>query len=189
VSFASVVAVVSVVSFASNGTVAVAGARQGQEIPLRQLTVPTERLPQGCGLAAIEPIEKGRPQRLPAIDSNPWFPSAARDKLHVYRMLEGPSRVIDGPPLTAGDARRFEGKLSDDIEEAYHAVYAGPPEPDVRVWALRYARPPLTFDQDHRPYRIGVRYTSGRTVAAIEARGRGPCFDAVNAHVRDIFAK
>jgi hypothetical protein len=162
---------------------------QASDVRLTDLTVPAARLPEGCVLPKVESPDERRVTSVPANATNPWTPTEDRGKAQLYRVIQGASRVPDGPPMTAGDLRRFEGKVIDDIEEAYMAVYAGPGEANIRVFALKYKSPQREFERTHRPYRVGASYTAGRVVAVIEAGARGPCFDAVDAHLRAIVKK
>jgi hypothetical protein len=168
------------------GAPAVAPAQARAEVTLAELTIPASELPLGCTLPANVPIDQRGMTRLPAGATNPWYPTESTDLTMVHHMVAGFPRVPDGPPPMPRDARRFGGSLILNMTGAYAAVYTGPGEADIRVWAAQYAgTPPPVGDQRHA-YRVREHFTLGSIIALVDAANPGPCFEAVRAHVRQV---
>jgi hypothetical protein len=165
-------------------------AQSPGDVRLADLTVPAVRLPEGCALPSIQAPDEPRRSWLPAGATNPWMPTELRDKARLLGMVEGAPRIPDGPPPTARESQYFSGRVIDQIEEAYAAVYTGAAEPEIRVVALRYATPaPSGLEAPRRAYRVTERFTSGRLVAVVDAPERGSCFDAVREHLRSVMTR
>src|SRR2546430_1669872 len=99
-----------------------------REFGLADLTVPMDRLPAGCALAA-SPSERLEGNRVRSglwtglnIGTNPWIGTEA-PILAAIRERLAPTEVPDGPPLTPAQARRYFLQLADGIEQAYVAIY------------------------------------------------------------------
>jgi hypothetical protein len=160
-------------------------AQAPAELRLTDLTVPAAQLTDGCTTPPNEPIDQRGTTRLPAGATNPWSPTTPLDLAMVHRMVAAPPRVPDGPPPMPRDSKRFAAQHMPEIAEAYAAVYAGPGEPEIRVWGVRYtAAPPPDSDAHRRPFRIRELFTTDRVIVLVDASDRGACLDAVRAHVR-----
>jgi hypothetical protein len=162
-------------------------------ITLDELTVPIDRLPAGCALSpaasAIEgnKVSSGLWAGLP-IPTNPWTGHEGQAVSSITERL-APSRVSDGPPLTQRESARFRSALPDGVEDGYAAIYLDSSSTAlVVVYGLAFRSTESVRDflaaptLPHRSTRGTM--TIGRTVVAIS--GDGPCFHAIEAHLRSL---
>lgn len=162
-------------------------------IALRDLTVPAERLPRGCAPSPAPSVRVDSNQvrtglwaGLP-IPTNPW---AGVDKAIIAQIrerIEGPSRVPDGPPLSASDLARFRLHLADDVDEGYVAVYTQTGPTLVIVYASTLtAADRATIRDDLSPTNPRLlRIVVGPFLAAVSGDG-GECFQAVGTYVKSL---
>jgi hypothetical protein len=174
-----------IVSTASPGAVPIA---------LKDLTVPPERLLNGCVLAAT-PSERisgntfrgGLWARL-TIPTNPWAGNDRRLIADIRERMDEPSPLPDGPPLTAGELARFRLKLADGIDEGYAGIYReGTPPELVTVYALQIGGSQSVDAVGKRriqPDTKSIRLVIGRIVAVIS--GRGACFEPIADYVKSL---
>jgi hypothetical protein len=100
-------------------------------VTLTDLTVPRERLPQGCALSTAPVL---------GIPTNPWN-IADPAALGSLRRSMGEVPAVTDAPLTRRDASRYLSLLAEGVEEGYAAVYAqGDPEQRTIVQAVRFTR-------------------------------------------------
>jgi hypothetical protein len=162
-----------------------------REIGLADLTVPNDRLPAGCALAAA-PLERLEGNRVRGglwtglnIGTNPWIGTDA-PILAAIRERLAPSESPDGPPLTPAQARRYFLQLADGIDQAYVAIYG---EHDVSgltaVYGLQFptADGALTFARNARATSKAV--VNGR-IAAFSVGPGSDCFQAIREYVNGL---
>ena len=144
-------------------TVALASAlgfAQGQParaVTIQELTVPTDRLPDGCTLKFIEParqevIAKAGAREtfrmIPATPSlqpssavsNPWTGTDRRILADLRQRIDGHGaiRFPDAPPLSRTETSAIHLKFADGVEEGYAATYEQANRGDLGVWAVRF---------------------------------------------------
>lgn len=163
------------------------------DLPLDSLTVPADRLTEECRLShsrsmSIDAtlVRSGLWAGLP-ITSNPWKGNDPVPAAAIRERID-PAMVPDGPPLSVTEAARFRLRQADDVVEAYAAIYALTDSGLVTVYAVtlknaRNVRPGDAAKQ--RPGRLD--FVRGRTHVTV-AGARGPCFDTVAEHVREVAA-
>ena len=166
---------------------------------LSDLTVPADRLPQGCALSPSQSVrESGNHLRgglwagLP-IRTNPSTSSEPSVIVAIRIRITGPLVTPDPPALSEHGLARFQLQLADGIDEAYAAVYLESETQElVTLYGLRFAeaRAAEAFwnDAAARPRtRPGV--TSAR-LGPIVAFGIGSpgntCLGAVSAHLKSL---
>ena len=139
---------------------------------LAALTVPAEKLPTGCALAAKDTLQldggkvrSGMWAGLP-IPANPWTGSDEAIVAAIRERIEPPARVVDGPPLTPRERARFRLGLAEGVEAAYAAFYVEDDQRVIGVYAVKLAN--------------AVAITT-RVIGA-----DGACRDAILAHTRQV---
>ncbi len=171
---------------------AMPAAVAGQSPPtFEALTVPHATLPAGCGLAPAE-SERSDGGRVKfgfwfglQVPSNPWTGGTPRILSDVRARMFGPPRIPDAPP----DARTAAhiGRTLVESMSGYAAFYRQGGE-RVAVYALRSADP-LEWTRSSQPQKDDgtgqafARITQGR-LAMLVVGDRGPCFSAIEGHVR-----
>ena len=164
-------------------------AAQGQaEIDLARLTVPESRLATACTLT--------RPSVAPQIGlstnagfwlvnfQNPWHGVDVLMIATIRETIEGSSPQPDGPPLSAGEIKRFRARLAEDVEDAYAGFYdSSDGAPVAQVYALRFKTIDALRGSSGR--RADIRITRGRTLVAAFGRP-GDCLDAIGAYLKEI---
>ena len=164
---------------------------------LNALTVPEDRLPEGCRLKLPPPAPAGgRGSRVvsaqpPPFSANPWLGTDRRPVATIRQILEGPPRVPDGPPLDQRQAARYFLRFADGIVDAYRATYQWSDESDVDVYAVRFEGEDLVRElpRERASSRGGVtsRVVIGPAVALVSARGGvNRCFEAVRAYIQSL---
>jgi hypothetical protein len=152
---------------------------------MKDLTIPTKRLPAGCGLVPTPSVllggnrvQYGLWAGLP-IPTNPWSGTDRIAIASIRERMDGPPSVPDGPPPAAREISRYRSQLANGVEEGYAAIYT----PSVVVYALRFAAterpfyPPRTAS-NHR-FEIGPFYT-------VVSGDGGQCSQAVEAYLKSL---
>jgi hypothetical protein len=109
---------------------------------LAALTVPVERLPDGCRLEPITPgvTGAGRFVMHPGISTaNPWIGAGRQYASSIRSIVDGPNSPTYG---LSGPAQRDRSAL--DIEEAYRARYISA-EHRIDVYGVRFYDPALAL--------------------------------------------
>jgi hypothetical protein len=161
----------------------------GQTSPspaLQTLSVPAERLPDGCALApaAADRLRVGLSQNV-TIDANPWTGTSRQVIAAMRERMEGSPTVPDGPPLDRRASALYLLHLADDVDEGYAAFYVQSGAPDVVVYALKFVpgiKPPTSMKAHPS---ATVRIALGPVVAMVFGDG-GRCFEAVAAYVTSL---
>lgn len=158
---------------------------QSASVKAQELTVPSDRLPDGCQLAPAPSVPVGPNQvqtglwgglQLP---SNPWAGHDAPLAGKIRELVDGARRVPDGPPLSRAELARLVLRLAEDVEEAYAAFYNTPDGRLVSVFAMRLNAPiDGNNDAELRESRVRI----GAFVAAHSGDG-GECHNAVINHL------
>ena len=144
-------------------------------VTLTDLTVPRERLPQGCALSSAPVL---------GIPTNPWN-VADPAALGSLRQSMGEVPAVTDAPLTRRDASRYLSLLAEDVEEGYAAVYTqGDPEQRTIVQAVRFTRRNVDPGRPAKPP-TAVRFELGRIVVVVSG-DRGECFQAVEAYLKSL---
>jgi hypothetical protein len=163
-------------------------------ISLTDLTVPADRLPNGCALSAA-PSERISGNTFASglwaglrIPANPWAGNDRPLIAEIRERIDEPTKLPDGPPLSEGELVRFRVRLADGIDEGYAAIYReGTPAHLVIVYALRVAnngRVDAVGTRRTSPDVKSVRVLVGQIVAVVS--GNAACFDAVVNYVRSL---
>jgi hypothetical protein len=144
-------------------------------VTLSDLTVPGERLPQGCALSAAPVL---------GIPTNPWNVADPKALASLRRNM-GEVPAVPDAPLTRRDATAYQSRLAEGVEEGYAAVYAqGDPEQRTIVQAVRFTRRNSDPTSPVKPPNA-VRFEIGRIVVVVSG-DRGACFQAVAAHMKSL---
>ena len=144
-------------------------------VALTDLTVPRERLPQGCALSEAPVL---------GIPTNPWNVTDPAALASLRRSMGEVPAVTDAP-LTRRDASAYQLLLADGVEEGYAAVYAkGAPEQRTIVQAVRFTRR-NAYPASPMKLPNAVRFEIGRIVVAVSG-DRDECFQAVEAHLKSL---
>ena len=162
-----------------------------REIGLADLTVPNDRLPAGCALAA-SPSERLEGNRVRSglwtglnIGTNPWIGTEA-PILAAIRERLAPTEVPDGPPLTPAQARRYFLQLADGIEQAYVAIYREQEVSDLTTgYGLQFPTTDaaLAFARNGRAASKAI--VNGR-IAAFSGGPGSDCFKAIREYVNGL---
>ena len=163
-------------------------------VSMRDLTVPAERLPEGCVLSPAPSVQldSGRVRfgLWAGFPTNPWIGTDRRLVASIREHIEGPVAVPDGPPLDAKELARYLGQLADGVEEAYGAVYMQSDAGLITVSAMRLApgeKPSARahFSDTAASRHPGmIRVAIGPIVAIVT--GDGECFQAVGAYLKSL---
>ena len=157
------------------GATGVAQRVPPRPVTLSDLTVPRERLPQGCALSEAPVL---------GIPTNPWN-VADPPALASLRRSMGEVPAVTDAPLTRRDASSYQLQLAEGVEEGYAAVYAqGDPGQRTIVQAVRFTRRNSDPTSPLKPQNA-VRFEIGRIVVVVSG-DRGECFRAVEAHVKSL---
>jgi hypothetical protein len=165
-------------------------------VRMQELTVPAARLFPGCGLSPASPDQTGnsvRPRNWAGLNipTNPWAGTDKPLTATIRQRISGAPLTPDGPPLTARESASYRLHLAEGVDEAYVAIYSQPETADhndvIVVYALRFLSSTMPDDiarvlrQSDNP-RI-IRVSLGQVVVVVHGDG-GPCFQAVEAHVK-----
>ena len=195
-----------VITLGLAGTSVVAQSVAPRAVTMRDLTVPADRLPNGCSLKVIEPA---RQETIPApatrqavrfipsgpslqplgITLNPWTGTDRRILAALRQRVDGYWRVRlpDAPPLTSSEVSAMLLQFAQGVEEGYAATYTLEGR-DLGVWAVRFAMPqdrPLDFHEDGgRGQNVRV-IDIGAIRAVLFGDGVG-CATAVETHLKSL---
>jgi hypothetical protein len=141
----------------------VAQSAPSKSVTMQDLTVPQDRLPDGCSLRLIEPgwqavsvtpaqSSRGiqfvgtitawiRPQ---GVTVNPWTGTDRRILAELRRGVDGYDAlpIPDAPPLTPSEASSMFAQFANGVQEGYAATYAQSGSRDLAVWAVRFGPAP-----------------------------------------------
>jgi hypothetical protein len=172
---------------AASGSGSVAGQ---QASILDALTAPEAMLPAGCALTPSPSERRGARvvsgfwDGLP-VRTNPWTGEHPRVVGHIRTRMFGPPRMPDAPP----DAR-IAAKLERDLAEGLsgYAAFYRQGDARVSVYALRGAglpqwKPSPSAEGGDSAGRGVARIRRGE-VAVLAVGDAGPCFAAVERHLR-----
>lgn len=177
------------------GILSVALLRGAAPITLNDLTVPAERLPDGCALSAT-PSERISGNGIRGglwaglrIPTNPW---AGKDRSLIAdireRMDEPSLPLTDAPLFSPRELARYHLILADGIDEGYAAIYReGTSSEPVTVYGVRVAaseRPDAVGNRRPPPDGKSTRVVIGQIVAVVS--GRGMCFQAIADYVKSL---
>ena len=177
------------------------------KLTMQALTVPNDRLPEGCSLKVIEPARREviatsglrqtwrsippTPSMQPAgVIANPWTGTDRRTLADLRQRIDGYGalRFPDAPPLTRREASELQLKFADGVEEGYAATYAQAGREDLGVWAVRLAAAPATHVgplSDRRgnppPAVINIGF-----IRALVLGSTGGCSSAIQAHLKSL---
>ena len=138
---------------------------QSRPVSLQEMTVPADRLPQGCSLAAHGP--------------RPWHGS---DEPMLGRIREQFGTRIpmpDGPPASRGEIVRYYVQLADGIEEGYSAFYQDQSPNLIQVVALRFARSDAAEAWPSRSVRRATQRIAYGPLVIVVASGESACGHAI----------
>jgi hypothetical protein len=191
------------------GTAGVAQSAPATAVTMQGLTVPQERLPDGCSLKVIEPRRQEvvstsatgvrtirvvsataslQPGGMSQVTQNPWTGTDRRILAELRQRVDGhgPVRTPDGPPLTRGETSAMLLQFADGVAEGYAATYAQSEGRDLGVWAVRFATAPDPV-RGHDPIDPA---NSARVfdIGLIRAMllGDGPCAIAIERHLKSL---
>jgi hypothetical protein len=158
--------------------------------PLERLTVPADRLPQGCALAPrSETSDNGRVRawRLP-FAKNPWIGTDRSFLASIRSLMWSPPLMPDGPPLSPVEAQRYSRRSADGLEAGYIAFYYSKAHQEsLTVYAVRVEDAADIDEVAPRDHLEAQRIRIGRTVAMVfGGENPGDCLTAVSRYVRSL---
>jgi hypothetical protein len=170
----------------------------GQSVPpvmtFEKLTVPKDRLPEGCAIKPIrpdaQPFTSTVPGLLPSeVTANPWIGTDRRMLASLRDFVDGlyAIRPPDGPPLTQSELSALFLRLADGVDEGYAATYAQA-GPDLGVVAVRFSsahEPDLDLPRANAKGANNTSFQIGQIRVAIYGDG-GRCSDAITGYVRSL---
>jgi hypothetical protein len=154
-----------------NGAIGVAQTTPSRPVTLSDLTVPSERLPEGCALSAAPVL---------GIPTNPWLGTDAKT-IASLRQGMGEVPLVTDAPLTRRDASRYSLQLAEGVEEGYAAVY-GPEGQRIIFRAVTFTKRNVDLGNSARPANA-TRFEIGRIVALISG-GNSQCFRAIESFLK-----
>jgi hypothetical protein len=165
----------------------------GPPVALQDLTVPSNRLPDGCELLPVSAIRTDENRiRLSLMlglwtAANPWVGTERSALASIGERVEGMPAGPDGPPLDRREHAQFRLRMADGIDEGYAAVYGRAENDIVIVYAARFAKLPTddAFRLQPRRQSNALRMTFGRIVTLVEG-GPNHCLEAVEKHLRSL---
>jgi hypothetical protein len=156
---------------------------------LQDLTVPPDRLPEGCALTPPNERLDGNRIRgvwagLP-VPTNPW---AGPDKriIATIRQVADPSPPLPDALRSMREARRYSLLLAEGVEEGYAAIYSQSGSSRLLVvYALRLAEgeSPLHRWSAARAEDPGVVRIENGSVLVVASGDPSPCFDAIRDYL------
>ena len=150
-------------------------AIQPKPVTMQELTVPPDRLTEGCRLKAADHT---------VMKTNPWIGSDRQMLATLRQHIDGQwLRVPDAPP-TLADAAALRAQLTKGIEEGYSAVYAQSRAPDLRVEAVRFTTPQEQTDFYER--RLNVMRINIGTIQLVLFGDQGPCSTAIETYLNGL---
>jgi hypothetical protein len=188
-------------------TSAVAQSVPTRSVTLQELTVPQDRLPEGCTLKVIEPsrrevlatpaagvqtvrfVSSTSSMQPRGVTLNPWTGTDRRILAELRQRVDGfgPVRMPDAPPLSSSETSAMLLQFADDVAEGYAATYAQSDGREIGVWAVRFA---TAVPPDRSPLPLGRR-SSARTfdiglIRATLLGDNGACAAAIETHVKSL---
>src|SRR5262245_30414166 len=144
-------------------------------VTMQELTVPPNRLTEGCRLKAADQT---------ALRKNPWIGSDRQMLATLRQQMDGQRlRVPDAPP-TLADAAALRAQLSKGVEEGYSAVYAQSAAPDLVVEAVRFTTPQEPSDFYER--RPNVTRINIGTIQMVLFGDQRPCSKAIEGYLNGL---
>ena len=157
--------------------------------PLSALTVPAERLPEGCRL---EPASPGFVMG-PGLRENPWIGTRPPTLASIRLTVEYPN----GPTYDLPNGPALRARLTEDVVEGYRARYVAATAWKVEVYAVRFNDPALTLptslnrlrSNDRHDTRIVFGTTAVRVYLASDgfypkpAQTGEACLRAITGHI------
>lgn len=164
---------------------AAAAAAQGVPrpvLPLHQLTVPKDRLPDGCSLTATQSGYAIGWQRL---TSNPWIGTDRAILGGLRGLIDGPGRRPLPDALTTSlEEAELRSALAEGVEEGYAATYEQLSARALQVLAVRFAVPPEPrFRPSDGAPGAPARIALGSTWILFDG-DNGACSKAIEAYLR-----
>jgi hypothetical protein len=180
-----------------------------RSVTMQDLTIPTDRLPDGCHLKVIEPGRQAgsvspaqSSQGFHAIDPitpwmqpqgvtvNPWTGTNRRILTELRRSIDGYDElpVLDAPPLTPSEASSMFAQSANGVEEGYAVTYAQTGGRDLGVWAVKFVQAPemhLDFPGDTHNTKNSVVVTIGSIRARLFVDG-GACSIAIETYLKSL---
>jgi len=177
---------------------------------MQDLTVPKDRLPDGCGLKVIEPSHREIVATLPdgsqrvrfigptpsmqpiGVIANPWIGTDRRILAGLRQDIDGygPLRLPDAPPMTSGEASALWQRFADGVEEGYAATYAqSGVMRDIGVRAVRFAHAPdAQFDlpTDKHSAAASVQVVDIGSIRASLVGNGGACQTAIATYLKSL---
>jgi hypothetical protein len=178
-----------------------------RDIALSQLTVPANRLTDGCGLETVATTDGHsrtdvvRPWLHPSdVVTNPWIGTDVRVVSWLRSHVDPPIAFSppDGPPVTMHEDTELRMGLADGIAEAYVATYSEPQSDDFSVQAVRFAANAKRFSdpvtsslgaQRHVPGSLEARRQMTVDIGLVRAVLYGnstPCSRAVGSYLTSL---
>ncbi len=177
---------VQVIAFAGSLVIVLgaAGVTPPGEVVLADLTVPAERLPEGCALS---------PSAAPLypIRTNPWVGTDAPERSMIRERIEGPVKTPDPPALTRKELTAFRLHLADGVDEAYAAAYTQSARTPIVVYAMKLADTgaPADWRKTPAPDSPSITRISLGSIAAIVIGDAGECRAAIAAHLASLASR
>jgi hypothetical protein len=172
------------------------GVAQGvapKAVTMQDLTVPQDRLPNGCSLKTAAPDRQrslGHSERITVnqgITVNPWIGTDRKVLGWLRGHIDGyPSRPLPDALITEKEESALRSRLAEDVEEGYAATYEQRWAPDLRVQAVRFAvRPNPRFDSSGMETKGAIRVEIGSTWIRLDGDG-GACSTAIEVHLKSL---
>jgi hypothetical protein len=146
------------------GVVTPAFHAQSRPVTLQELTVPPDRLPNGCSVAAHGPH-----------GPSPWHGSDEPILARIREQFGTRVPVPDGPPASRRELARYYVQLADGIEEGYSAFYQDESPNLIPVVALRFASDQLADAWPPASVRRAVRRLAYGPLVIVVSNGDGAC--------------
>jgi hypothetical protein len=163
-------------------------------VTLEKLTVPKDRLPEGCAIKPIQPDAKPFKSTVPGllpseVTANPWIGTDRRILASLRELVDGPNaiRPPDAPPLSQSESSALLLRLADGVDEGYAATYAQA-GPDLGVIALRFSSAHEVDLDLPRANSKGAGNTAlqiGQIRVVVYGDG-GRCSDAITGYVKSL---
>ena len=154
--------------------------------PLASLTVSENELPRGCRLMPSD-------AKLRFIfPSNPWLGRNPQSLVALRNIIDGPLKVVDGPPLSARQLSAFEQRWLESVVDGYRATYVSSEEDVVTVSAIRFTNlkaakaASIRRQFDSFSAHSFHRVTFGTAIVVVASTSETDCFRAIDAFIRKL---